>query len=531
MRCLALAACAGRPIYALAAPCSVDTLASVTSYELTSSVEELDALRDTKSRPVLERTAAALLARKGQVAAETVDKRFREEQRKVDGILDKRALPGSGSLSPATVLRVTLCCWFCILRCTAYGIGSGGFNVLFENASNKYFPISEDAPTGAFAHYQVWVHYIIQYVPSIIVSFIEAMVIYYDLLRTGLAVAEIAGLKLWPVDPVRLFVSNNIVAEALELGHPTYLRYGIDPMRGSSRLILYLCGLLYAARGGLSKFLIKARRAGCGARFPLSCFSRLVSDAQWLMRGAVQIIMRRVVSRSAVKGVFPLIGLPIVAFWNAVLAKNITDAVRVVTLGRLCITTVADMLLGMHQELARQVEAGVELQKAVELSRTKSFALDSPETSFDNLAMSDRLKSAILRSVAVAVVSSREFHPNLELLMKHLIFRLRIDPESVPDLDDLVTYKKNCLPALSRNESYTVLSFLAFALILDGQLSTTQKIFMKRAQACCGLAPSLSGALRMSVARLYRGLYAGLSLRTRRHEHDRCEVPGAVFAT
>jgi hypothetical protein len=216
---------------------------------------------------------------------------------------------------------------------------------------------------------------------------------------------------------------------------------------------------------------------------------------------STQIILRRVVSRSAVKGVFPLIGLPIVAFWNAVLARQITHAVRTVTLGRLCITNIADTLLGMHQELTRQVEAGVDLQKAVELSRTKSFALASPETAFDGLAMPDALKAAILRCIAVSVVSTRAFHPNLELLIKHLIFRLRIDPESIPDLDDLDAYSKRCLPSLSRIDSYTVLSFLAFALVLDGEMSVTQKIFMKQAQACAGLAPNLSGALRASCAR------------------------------
>jgi hypothetical protein len=237
----------------------VETLAAVTSYELTSSVEELDALRDLGSRPVLERTAASLLERKGQRIAEVLDEKTREEQRKVDGILDQRNKTGVSAFSPAATLRVTLCCWFCVLRCTSYGIGSGGLSVLFEQLSNQYFPISENEPAGAYEKYNVWVHYIIAYLPSILVSFIEAMVIYYDLLRTSLAIAEIAGLKLWPLDPVRLFVSNSIVAEALELGHPTYVRYGVDPMRGSSRLVLYLCGLLYAARGGLSKFMLKVR--------------------------------------------------------------------------------------------------------------------------------------------------------------------------------------------------------------------------------------------------------------------------------
>ena len=242
----------------------METLACVTSYELTSSIEELDQLRDLASRPVLERTAAGLLEQKGREVADLLDNKAVEEQRKKDGILDQRNVAVPGSFTPAVTLRIFLCCWFCVFRCTAYGLGSGGFNVLFEQASNKYFPISEDnTPASAFGGYVLWVHYIVQYVPGILVSFIEALIIYYDLLKTALNVAEIAGLKLYPLDPVRLFVSNSIMSEALELGHPAYVRYGIDPMRGSSRLVLYLCGLLYAARGGLSKFILKVCIFAC----------------------------------------------------------------------------------------------------------------------------------------------------------------------------------------------------------------------------------------------------------------------------
>jgi hypothetical protein len=224
-----------------------------------------------------------------------------------------------------------------------------------------------------------------------------------------------------------------------------------------------------------------------------------------------QIVLRRVVSRSAVKGVFPLIGLPIVAFWNAVLANQVMHAVRTVALGRLCIIPATDSLLGMHQELSRQVEAGVELQKAVELSRTKSFAMANPESSFDSLAMPDQLKAAILRAVAVAVVSAREFHPNLELLMKHMVFRLRIDPETITELDSVDLFLKSCMPSLSRIDSYTVLSVLALALTLDGELAVSEKIFMKSAQAAAGLAPNLAGAcVSGSAARGTLGLTASL---------------------
>jgi len=208
--------------------------------------------------------------------------------------------------------------------------------------------------------------------------------------------------------------------------------------------------------------------------------------------------MRRVVSRSAVKGVFPLLGLPIVAFWNAVLAKGVMSSVRTVGLGRMFIVGVTDAILGVHQELTRQVAAGVDLQMAVELSRTKSFAMSNPEASFDPQIMPEALKYIIFRSVATAVISTRAFHPNLELMLKHIIYRLRIDPLKIPDVDNMKLFTDKLLPSLSRLDSYTVLTIMSFALVLDGSMAVTEKLLMKRAQAACGLQPHLAGLMNMS---------------------------------
>jgi hypothetical protein len=45
-----------------------------------------------------------------------------------------------------------------------------------------------------------------------------------------------------------------------------------------------------------------------------------------------------------------------------------------------------------------------------------------------------------------------------------------------------------------------VLSFLALALTLDGELAVSEKIFMKAAQAAAGLAPNLAGACVLGSA-------------------------------
>jgi len=245
---------------------SVETLAFVSSYELTSTVEELDELRNVKDRPILERTAAKLLVIKGQAAAEAVDIETRYRMRRAEGVLDTVESTSETSFSPSVILRISLCCWFCVVRCLCYGVGSAGLAVLFEKLAKENFPVSENPDGTTFSGGQLYKNFAVTYAPAIFVSFLEAMVIYYDLLRTALTVAQIAGLKLWPADPIRTYVSNSIIAEALELGHPTYVRFGVNPLRGSSELILKLCFLLYKARGGLSKFLIKVRTPAPRAR-------------------------------------------------------------------------------------------------------------------------------------------------------------------------------------------------------------------------------------------------------------------------
>jgi hypothetical protein len=392
-----------------------------------------------------------------------------------------------------------------MFRCLCYGAGSAGLAVLFEDLAKSKFPLqSEDNPQQQeLKGYNFWVHMIVMYGPTVIVSTAEALVIYYDLLRTSIAVTQIAQLKLFPQDPIRTFVSNSIVSEALELGHPTYVRFGINPMVGASELVLKACFLLYKARGGLSKFLIKVRGAPNMANPGLASPRR---ESLLLLRAQpTQILLKRVLSRSALKGVFPLVGLPIVAFWDALLAANVLQAVRTVALGRCCIVGVTDALLEVHQELVRQMDAGMELSKAVELSRISSHALGSRHDTFDPTAMSVELKEAIMRSVAMAVVRARSFHPNLELLIKHLMYRLRIDPTTIEKLDVEDRFKE-CLTQLTMLEKYMVLTVLTFALILDGEVTISQRVRPSRAPQrmpqSSNRAPRRTAVVRQVCAKL-----------------------------
>jgi hypothetical protein len=265
---------------------------------------------------------------------------------------------------------------------------------------------------------------------------------------------------------VRCFVCNSIVSEVFELGYSSEPAFGINPLRGSNKYILKLYEMLYALRGGALKFILK-------------------------------FLLKKVATRSALRGSASSFGdwltVGIGAYLDAQSTSLQMHGIRVVSVGRTCIVPIVDTLLGVHQEIADLMAQGADMQKAVNLVKTKSFVLSSSHNSFDQQQMSMELKVSILRAVAIAVVQSKVFHPNLELLMKHIMYRLRIDPAHYVDLDNEPLFIEQILPQLNPLDQHTVLTFLAFAVVLDGNLSIAQKINLKVAMVACNLTPSVVG--------------------------------------
>lgn len=451
---------------------TIPKLCTLTSYELATTIEELDVARDFSGRPFLEKFAQLMISRSSKKTAEKLAKATLRKRRRLglQNQLEEDPLLQPIELTPNKRRWLFTLCYFCVARCAAYGVASGGLSVLLGRVANQYFPVDEEnTDPNQLKKWEVWVHYILAIGPGIIFSFIEALTISYDFLATAISLAAVANIPLYkdPLDPLRVFTANAIMAEALELGHPNNTRYGINPLKGSNKLILWFCGILYSLRSGLTKFIIK-------------------------------IILRRVVSRSAIRGASDLIALPIVAFWNGILAVTVTKNIRTVTLARSNLTLCVDCILALHQELERQMAAGVELQNAVDLARTRSHALDSPGESFTASDIKPELKEAVWRTMATGAVIARTFHPNLELMIKHLKYRFRTDPDEVPDVDDMELYKIQCLPKLNTLDTYTVLTFLLLTFIVDGELTGTQKVFFKRIMISSGFEGQNDGLALIS---------------------------------
>jgi hypothetical protein len=232
---------------------------------------ELDELRDISHRPRLERIAVALLAEDAKRAAAAYDMEAARNARPILGVLDTEMSDTDRSaLRPMMILKLTLMCWFAIFRSGVFGTAAG-FGAVACQAWAKKVWVAE-TPDGtanppAWSDWHYYVYWVINGLLPTLISFAESIVIYYDLLKVAIAMVVVSGVKLYPLDPLRVFTCNSIVAEVFELGHSTDPKFGINPLRGSNQYILMLYDKLAALKGGALKFILKAR----GRRPSASC--------------------------------------------------------------------------------------------------------------------------------------------------------------------------------------------------------------------------------------------------------------------
>ncbi|MGC4121907.1 MAG: hypothetical protein QM765_46465 [Myxococcales bacterium] len=89
---------------------------------------------------------------------------------------------------------------------------------------------------------------------------------------------------------------------ALELPDPAAPVFGIDPLRGASRLQLVAAAALYKLKVSLSTFLAK-------------------------------LLVRRMLGRAALRTLIPFVAVPVTALWNAVVCARVLRQARLRTFG------------------------------------------------------------------------------------------------------------------------------------------------------------------------------------------------------
>jgi hypothetical protein len=147
-------------------------------------------------------------------------------------------------------------------------------------------------------HSSFWEHALLKYGIGLVATVFELLHLYYDMMISVLNMTDVVKLQLYPLTPERSFLVQGFINVALEMGFSQLPNYGINPLRMLSKWRQYLIQLLYASKGGISKFLVKSalkrvllrvgmRGAGSAVAFtnllavPVICFMYVPPPQPW----------------------------------------------------------------------------------------------------------------------------------------------------------------------------------------------------------------------------------------------------------
>ncbi|KAJ0402353.1 hypothetical protein P43SY_004586 [Pythium insidiosum] len=163
----------------------------------------------------------------------------------------------------------------------------------------------EDETTGG-THYFAVVTLI-----NIGVTLVEVQLMYLTAVVCAFRMTVATRLPLYPQDPEREFLTRAIARAALQVGHRKDRLFGMDPMKGSPRIVLLLTFVMYKSKRYVLKFLVKQ-------------------------------FVKRVLWRAAAKTALNYIVLPINACLNAWTLRGVMRHCRVAIIGPPCVTALLE---------------------------------------------------------------------------------------------------------------------------------------------------------------------------------------------
>ncbi len=137
-----------------------------------------------------------------------------------------------------------------------------------------------------------------------VAALLEILFLYWDALRSTLALTRAAGLPLFdePDETVDVELAGSLARAALELPNSTQPTEGVDPMREAPKLKMLLVGLLYKGKIAVTNFLLK-------------------------------VVVRRLFGRVLVRGAEELVAIPVTAIWNATVTWLVMREARLRVVG------------------------------------------------------------------------------------------------------------------------------------------------------------------------------------------------------
>jgi len=250
---------------------------------------------------------------------------------------------------------------------------------------------------------------------AVLVSGAEILYLYWFALRMVARISSIAGLSL-STQEIEQMVARGLSRAALELPNPRAPICGIDPYARVPRWKLVAYAILYRIKIGVTSFVLR-------------------------------VLLRRILSRAALRFFIPLVAIPVFATWNGLIARWVMREVRIRVAGPLAV-----------QELGERISAG-------------------------RANLSDESRRLILKAVGEAIIRGEDAHPNYALLLTRLFQDLEIPPESIQiDWDSSRANLKNLNPKAQD----LLLTTLTVATILSSRLRAAQRDLLADAHALSG---------------------------------------------
>lgn len=249
-----------------------------------------------------------------------------------------------------------------------------------------------------------------------LVTVVEMAFLYWNTLRAIVKIGQTADVP-FDGDSHAALLTSGLARSALEIPNPQREIYGIDPYALISGWRLMAQNLLYKLKVGATSFIVR-------------------------------VLCRRILARAFIRGVIPLLAIPLYAIWNAIITWRVINQAWIRALGPFVVD---------------QILACVSLAKG---------------------SLREHGREMILHGMGEMIRRGGDAHPSYVMLLSRLI------PELGTGQDRLQidwTGRRKTLQTLNDDERSTLLEVLTMTSLLAGKPRKSQTAFLRDVHSDCGV--------------------------------------------
>ncbi|HSZ24389.1 MAG TPA: hypothetical protein VK766_01660 [Cytophagaceae bacterium] len=268
-----------------------------------------------------------------------------------------------------------------------------------------------------FADENIWLHYFMLGLNTLIATGIEFYVLFIIALHTVNAIADLTNTKYSNeqfTEDGPFNIINILARSAMEIPDPPIKVLDIDPFKRISRSKLVIAGFVYKLKIFLSNIMVR-------------------------------LILQRLAGKTFIRfSIIPFVSVPITGIWNAIILYKVSRESRLRIFGNL-----------LASDISKNMFNDVLLTRLSPLARI-----------------------GCLRAIANAVVLTQNYHPNMIILLMR--FKELLGIEEPDNYDDWGLFLQT-LEAVNDEERYTILDILTIAAAFDGKISKLERKHLKEA--------------------------------------------------